>query len=155
MSKVITFSKYFPSNHPKAGEPTYFVEKIYNSLYGKNNLMDYPTGLEIDETIMDIKKHTIRSGHRWKAGDKFSPRVWSGKPYHSKQIIIGPDIEIEKVWDFSIQKGCFVMPEASSSTTIELIAKNDGLNLQDFKDWFQYPKDFDGQIICWDETLNY
>jgi hypothetical protein len=28
MSKVLTFSRVFPSYHPKAGHPTYFVEKM-------------------------------------------------------------------------------------------------------------------------------
>lgn len=42
MAKVITFSRTFPSYHPKAGQPTYFVEKFYNSLFSRNNLMDYP-----------------------------------------------------------------------------------------------------------------
>lgn len=31
---------------------------------------------------------------------------------------------------------------------LEEIASNDGLTLQDFKDWFKYPTAFDGQIIC-------
>lgn len=33
MAKVITFSRVFPSYHPKAGQPTYFVEAIYKALY--------------------------------------------------------------------------------------------------------------------------
>lgn len=76
MSKVITFSRVFPSDHPRKGEPTFFVEKLYNSLYGRNNLKGYPPGIFIDDSIRDIKVHTIRSGHRWKVGDKFSP-FWS------------------------------------------------------------------------------
>jgi hypothetical protein len=30
--KVITFSRTYPSYHPKAGQPTYFVEKVWSSL---------------------------------------------------------------------------------------------------------------------------
>lgn len=45
------------------------------------------------------KEHTIRKGKRWKVGDKFSPRIWSGKPYKSKQIILAPDTEIKQVFD--------------------------------------------------------
>lgn len=32
MAKVITFSRQFPSYHPKAGQPTYFVEKVLRSV---------------------------------------------------------------------------------------------------------------------------
>lgn len=31
MARVITFSRKFPSYHPKAGQPTHFVEQILNS----------------------------------------------------------------------------------------------------------------------------
>lgn len=32
MSKVITLSRYFQKGHPRAGHPTFFVEKIWKSL---------------------------------------------------------------------------------------------------------------------------
>ena len=164
MSKVITFSRVFPKYHPKAGQPTYFVEQIYNSLFSKNNLMDYPNGLEIDDTIMGVKKHTIRNGNRWKVGDKFSPRVWSDKPYNSKQIILCEDLEIKKVFDFEIKivevdggfasKG-FLNDKRVSPDFLMEIAENDGLLLEDFLAWFQFPKSFKGQVICWSDAVSY
>ena len=33
MPKVRTLSRTFLKGHPRAGEPTYFMEKVYNSLY--------------------------------------------------------------------------------------------------------------------------
>lgn len=163
MSKVITFSRVFPKYHQRAGEPTYFVEQIYNALFSRNNLMDYPKGLEIDESILGIKKHTIRNGNRWKVGDKFSPRVWTDVPYQSKQITICPDIEVRKVYGFIIEDFRFyvVLPSGkwvnigSTSAEMKLIATNDGLQLNDLHEWFQYPKDFSGQIICWSDSVNY
>jgi len=156
MSKVITFSRVFPKYHPKAGQPTYFVEQIYNSLFSKNNLMDYPSGLEIDDTIMGVKKHTIRNGNRWKVGDKFSPRVWSDKPYNSKQIIFCEDVEIKKIFNFSkdlISDKWYVNGvEMSSAERIDL-AENDGLLYKDLLSWFQKP--FNGQIICWSDSVSY
>jgi hypothetical protein len=164
MSKVITFSRVFPKYHPKAGQPTYFVEQIYNSLFSKNNLMDYPKGLEIDDTIMGVKKHTIRNGNRWKVGDKFSPRVWSDKPYNSKQIILCEDLEVKKVFDFEIKivevdggfasKG-FLNDKRVSPDFLMEIAENDGLLLEDFLAWFQFPKSFKGQVICWSDAVSY
>jgi hypothetical protein len=79
MSKVITFSRFFQSNHPRKGEPTYFAEKLLASLDGKYSLNDssvdkyyeaYP-----DWHNHNPKHHTIRAGHKWKVGDYFSPRV--------------------------------------------------------------------------------
>ena len=108
MSKVITFSTTFPTYHPKAGEPTFFVEKIWESIRTKSNI-DSPQYhyCKFEFDLMhwmkySPKHHTIRAGNRWKAGEKFSPRVWSGKPYNSKQITIAPDIEINKVWNIEI-----------------------------------------------------
>lgn len=156
MSKVLTFSRVFPTTHPKAGQPTYFVEKIYNNRFSKNNLMGYPKGLEIDDTIMGVKKHTIRNGNRWKVGDKFSPRVWSGKPYCSKQIIIAGDITIQALYDITFVPadellivGDYNYYPNGYEGMIKLLATNDGLSVEDFKAWFNKP--FIGQIICWDD----
>lgn len=44
----------------------------------------------LDDTISDQKHHTIRAGNRFKTGDYFSPRVWSGSPYNSKQLNMRP-----------------------------------------------------------------
>jgi len=136
MSKVITFSRVFPKYHPKAGQPTYFVEKI----------------------LAKAKVHTIRNGNRWKVGDKFSPRIWSDKPYKSKQIIFSTDIEIKKVFSFSkdlISEHFYLNGIETHPDDLMEIAKNDGLELSDLLLWFQYPKPFNGQIICWSEDVSY
>lgn len=167
MSRVITFSRVFPYYHTKKGEQTNFVESI---LYGliKNEIDGYHTE-SLRLSIVDIKKlnpdcikkHTIRSGNRWKVGDKFSPRVWSGKPYDSKMIIIGPDIEVKKTWKFEVINGCIFIDDqlyaySSSTELLDKLASNDGLNQIELLDWFKYPKDLrNHQIICWDETVEY
>jgi len=178
MSKVVTFSRTFPSYHPRKGEPTYFVEKIWKFLWDNEQSNHNPINgyfqyydeafpskyLDVNENIHSHtpKGHTIRGGHRFKVGDKFSPRVWSGKPYASKQIIIAPDIEVKKVWDFKmegyhiwINKELYCQYRLSDK--IVALASNDGLSLKDFWDWFPYKKGkvFDGQIICWNESINY
>lgn len=194
MSKVITFSRRFPAYHPKAGQPTYFVEKIiewYFDMIPHNfhNIpeMIYQLNPNIPKEILDAflddligavrdwKGHTVRGGNRFKAGDKFSPRVWgndinpkSGRsgPYHSKQIIFLPDIEVKKTWNFEIKQSelscvdtdLFVdgrRINADLPPRLTEIANNDGLDVLDFLRWFQYPNFFSGQIICWNETINY
>jgi hypothetical protein len=172
MARVITFSRTFPAYHPKKGQPTYFVEGILNTMAGILP-SDYYSFLKLnsgnekvaeaffDTITEDItlfnKSHTIRAGRRWKAGDKFSPRVWSGKPYNSKMITIAPDIEIKKVWDFEVGPFglVFINCLSVSDSTFEKVASNDGLTLDELKEWFQYPKPFDGQIICWNESIIY
>lgn len=90
MSKIITFSRNFPVKHLKAGQPTYFVEKIWEQIglpekeFSFNLPDEYCNFLRQDSDLIWQKSHTIRSGHRWKVGDTFSPRVWSGNPYRSK-----------------------------------------------------------------------
>ena len=171
MSKVITFSRVYPSHHPKKGEPTFFMEKIWSSI-GMNDheiISQFIWPSDWLDQKFEPKHHTIRAGHRWKVGDKFSPRVWSGKPFQSKQITIAPDIEISKVWDFKINvDDDYVLitiddwPLFEENMTfqthfdaLEELAKNDGLTVDDFKIWFKYPSNFDGQIICWNDKLDY
>src|SRR5690242_11147919 len=114
MSRVITFSRTFPSYHPKAGQPTHVIEKLYAGLADTipqfkipNDANEYWDWHEYYNCKLP-KYHTIRGGHRWKVGDSFSPRIWSGKPYASKQIIIAPDIQIKQIWDVEADEdGCF------------------------------------------------
>jgi hypothetical protein len=123
MSKVITFSTVFPSYHPKKGDYTYFVEKIYNSLgdliprrksgFYFEQLSELNPNLtptiqlafydSVNREIIEQKHHTIRAGKRFKVGDMASMRIWgddinpkSGRKgaYHSKQITIAPETEI-------------------------------------------------------------
>lgn len=192
MPRVITVSRFFPSYHPRKGQPTYFVEKIYNSLgdlisrrkngfYFKQlselnpNLMPTPKLSfydSINKEITEEKYHTIRAGKRWKTGDKASIRVWgddinpkSGRKgaYHSKQITIAPDVEVT-VFDFEIKNdeadepsiyidGKFYCQIGADDS--KLIANNDGLNLEDLKAWFRFPKEFSGQLITWNKNLKY
>jgi hypothetical protein len=175
MSRVITFSRVFPSHHPRAGEPTYFVEKVWNSIaydltiYAEQFPIPYKElGIDFSKVKdTDQKHHTIRAGHRWKVGDYFSPRVWSGKPYNSKQIQFAPDIEIKNVWDFQIRRctdGILVSYEmfidGNMSRGLYTLFENDGLTYNDFCDWFKMGTakkeiHFDGQIICWNKNINY
>lgn len=172
MARVITFSRTFPAYHPKKGQPTYFVEKFLRSFFTKeefeysevNPYVDYyfelTEDLQLDGVYFDPKHHTIRAGHRWKAGDYFSPRVWSGKPYNSPMITIAPDTLITKTWDFEVYKiknriGCILINGEYPKCFLTDLAKNDGLTFDDLEAWFKYPKPFSGQIICWNESVNY
>lgn len=177
MSKVITFSRTFPAYHPKAGHPTNFVEKILQSLSKERIFNKAPDLYFNPDAVMKVfppKYHTIRSGNRFKVGDKFSPRIWSGKPYLSKQIIIAPDIEIKKVWNFEIKNEFqgdgwynffYLNGKHQTNNNLEIISKNDGLTFEEMVHWFkandgffsgkEYKCNFKGQIICWNENIYY
>lgn len=174
--KVMTFSRTYPAYHPKAGQRTYFVEKIHKSL--DRGLFD-GNRLKVAGQVEPFfnfavysdctpKHHTIRAGHRWKAGEWFSPRVWSGKPYNSKQIIIAPDVQVKKTWDFELHVfGVFqkvlvtIDRNVPKQNVIPTLACNDGLTVDDFEDWFLLSREFkrnqvfEGQIICWNESIEY
>lgn len=134
---VITVSRHFQTTHSRKGEPTFFLSKI---AYGE-------------------KIHTIRGNYDlWakrinevKDGRAIlSLRYWSDKPYRSKQKEFK---RLDKSDSVGIQKLTF-KPEYiltaktlvtgipslagySSSINIEELAKNDGLSLQDFREWFK------------------
>ena len=166
MSKVITFSRTYPNYHPRAGEPTYFVEQIWNGFRDDYFALsdDYIPFVQkyvrlkaVGEPLHfgGVKHHTIRAGHRWKAGDWFSPRVWSGRPYNSKQIQFAPDIQIKKTWPFMCDglDGWFMDGRQFTLSWSERLAMNDGLTLYDMQEWFNKP--LVGQIICWNESIEY
>ena len=89
---VITLSQNFPATHPRKGQPTGFADKIQEAL----NYVKY-FGIEGMLPTKRAKIHTMRTN--WNLWSKrfleiyegqacLSLRVWSGKPYHSKQIEI-------------------------------------------------------------------
>lgn len=164
MAKIITFSRVFPSYHPRKGEPTYFREKILHCLLKQEQIKlnsDYIKNIEFNAYALfsETKNHTIRAGKRWKAGEYLSPRVWSEKPYRSKMITIAPDIKIEKVWNIDIYEtheiyinGVFAASFGSENCSI--LAGNDGLEMKDLQNWFN-KLPFSGQIICWNKEIKY
>lgn len=185
MSTVRTFSRHFPAHHHKANQATFFVEKIYASLqelpqydnfFSKfESEIDSMNGMKPYSTVKDFlnslqlsrsykpKHHTVRAGHHFKVGDTFSPRVWSGKPYASKQMIIAPDIEVKKVWNFEMDdykillNGHLFYHQHVSiwHEHMEELALNDGLTMGEMFNWFRMPSKFEGQIICWNDKVNY
>jgi hypothetical protein len=178
--KVITFSRQFPATHPKKGEPTQFVEKILLSLIeighistsraveiGRSlSLPGFENMNELRQAPLKPKHHTIRAGCRWKEGDQFSPRIWSGRPYASKQIEFVYEVDICKVWSFDIARGyIFINRKCFGkfhplNIILQQLAANDGVEPLDMIRWFAaHPKakqlKFSGQILCWNPVISY
>jgi hypothetical protein len=140
---VITLSKSFLIKHSKSGEPTNFRDAF-------NAGQVFNRGSEC--LYLRPKLHTIRANYPlWEkrikevqAGNAvLSVRQWTGKPYGSKQI------EIARLTDengVGIQKLCFPnrltawvdYPERKLSVDFKYLAKNDGLSLADWCDWFRH-----------------
>ena len=123
---ILTLSKVFPVTHSRKGYPTGFRDK-----------------LEKGE-----KKHTIRSNYDWWAkkmdainNDRMylSIREWSGKPYCS------PQNELCKIHKIGLQKVTMTYDSNDSvpqiwidgkQIPIQDVCKNDGLEFNDFVEWF-------------------
>ena len=173
MARVIIFSRQFLKGHPREGDQTYFIQKFWTSIK-----VPLPVSIHADQLEDEVrllmngeffpKHHTLRAGNRWKPGNIFSPRIWGGKPYRSKQIILADDVEIKKVWNVRIYKS--ITPSELPVVAIDNgvgfyivqphrivkeIAKNDGLSIEDFKAWFESEEVFIGQIVCWCESVEY
>ncbi len=165
----LTFSTKYPAYHPKKGSETFFIEKIWSFLITiKKNY--HPTEWDQFRDVHDFnhfsakdfqpKLHTIREGHRFKVGDVFVPKFWSGRPYWSKPIQFAPPITVVQTYDFNKSLRTHrVNDKLINCLDLQLIAENDGLNYNDFKAWFNKDQ-FDGQIICFSEVdyltdLNY
>lgn len=175
MAKVITLSRQFPSTHPKRGKPTFFVEQFLSSkevaederlkLLLPNEWANYKdTSLYLGRFK---KHHTIRIGRRWKTGEMASIRVWSGKPYNSKQILLR-EVEITvynvEIEFFGGRMYILLADEKQNPLTgqemlsVGEVAKNDGLNPIDLWHWFNpklEDKKFEAQILCWNNKIKY
>ena len=110
--KDIKFSTVFPKHHVREGQPTHFVEKIWTALMEqpeiKVSLFDVVDCAKLSEAHRNFhandykpKRTTIRAGHRWKKGDFFVPKIWTGRPYWSTPIAICDPLEILDVDTFS------------------------------------------------------
>lgn len=178
---LIPFSRYFPSKHPRSGEPTYFVEAVLTQLGIDYTSHDYFMQLcqlnpdrseimleEFQENLSENivpKSHTIRATEKWKPGMLFLPVVWSGAPYRTKQIRFAPGVEVKKTWSFQIincidRRFYLIEDNEFDEFKVGNVANNDGLSLEDFERWFLcHPKardnGFKGQIICWNENIQY
>lgn len=128
----LMISVVFLKTHPKAGQPTSFISKIFSQ----------------------EKKHTIRGNYElWKKRiDEVNEgkavldlRFWEGKPYDSKQqtfkTLKQGEVGVQKLQKrntvlvdnrFYVIDGD-VKPNLNTAT----IAQNDGLGTFDFMDWFK------------------
>ena len=152
---VLTISRTFPKTHRRAGDSTNFATKILMGLQGYNN----------------DKRHTIRDNYPlWKKRIAevntgraiLSLREWSGKPYQSKQTIV---LEFDHTSGIGVQElksmdetFAFIESKIGIAQNYHLatLAKNDGLSLEDFQEWFKgYEKTTPKAIIHFTNNFRY
>lgn len=120
----------FPSTHPKAGQPTHFKENLRRS-----------------------KLHTIRANYDYwakrfekiKTGEAcLSVRQWVGKPYGEgstqkeiARLTREDGIGIQKLEFKDIGNGFNAAVIDGKPWPREILASNDGLSLQDWRNWFR------------------
>lgn len=154
-------STKYPAYHPKAGQDTYFEIKLQNGIkgYASDMLLYYDKDFNI---VSERKIHTIRTNYTlWSERIKevqagkavLSIRTWSGQPYKSKQREIAlitkenhPGVEFVVFGKETAEVSKKVSYLKSYSVSLEELAKNDGLTLADFQDWFKNSV-FGGAII--------
>jgi hypothetical protein len=150
MNAVVLLSKTFFSQHPKAGKPTYFKQKVLARQMtikrpDRNIRLTAPDGSEIKER----KIHTCRTNYEyWKEkidrlkaeGGVLSVRQWHEKPYRSPQeIIVDIPSEVVGVQKLTIEYGRQKFIPFVDNRIIHLpeLAASDGLDTYDFIDWFK------------------
>ena len=135
---VITLSQQFPAKHKKAGCPTFFKDKFHAAITHNDEYWN--------------KLHTIRANYPlWRKrfeqierGEAcLSVRKWSGKPYCSKQIEIArltkdDGIGLQRL-DFyrgNFPYSLFYPSIDNKPSDSTKLAKNDGLAMYDWCEWF-------------------
>ena len=135
LTYVLMLSHAFPANHKMHGKPTYFKEKFFGT------------------PGMIRKIHTIRANYAlWRkrfekiaAGEaSLSVREWMGVPYRSKQREIAcltkdDGIGLQQLTCLDTSAYCFYPCVRIENRNIDkvLVATNDGLSLDDWREWFK------------------
>lgn len=142
-------SQAFLMGHSKVGKPNYFVEQLSNALHEHS---EYGVQLLDNESVVvrGKKLHTIRENYEyWKekadkinAGEmELSIRVWSGKPYRSTQVEVarlshvGVQL-VEMSYSTEDAQPIVYVDNVLKPNVAAEMAKNDGLQLENWIEWF-------------------
>lgn len=128
-AKILEYSKCksFPVTHSKAGEATDFEKKLKDK--SKIHTIRYNA-----KNVWNGRYKDIVSGKKY-----LSIREWTGRPYNSEQKEIAqlPKIGLQHVTMTYSSEDAY--PEIwidNKKVSIHEVAKNDGLSVEDFVEWF-------------------
>jgi hypothetical protein len=146
----------------KNGQPTHFVEKIWNCLGitiwqpGNKVVNDLIT---IDISVTGAKKHTFREdkNNRWHVGSLIHFVVFNRTP---RRLQFAPvmrckgvqKIIINRTSDYLNETEVYVDGRLLNKKEVQQLAWNDGFdNLIDF--WMWFSEGFEGKIIHWTDLM--
>lgn len=135
---IITLSKMFPVSHSKAGKPTEFAKHLQEGV-------KIHTVRGNNKNIWDQRAEQIKAGKMY-----LSVREWSGRPYNSKQVELAQfhKIGLQHIMIANSVLGITRCWVDDKEVPICEIAKNDGLAVEDFVEFFHTNTDvFEGVII--------
>lgn len=136
--QILLFSSVFPPSHSKAGQPTGFADKL-------------DSGSKIHTIRADSKGWWVRGERGINNGEKIlAMRQWSGRPYNSPQVSIGERERIGLQSIIMTYGSEDELPKAwvdGKPVPVELLAKNDGLSVEDFVEWFFGTKLYSGNVF--------
>ena len=123
---VLMIAKKFLAYHTKKGLPTDFEMKIKSK--------DKVHAIRANYELWKKKINEVKSGKA-----ELVLKQWSGLPYRTKQEKIfiydkDDEIGVSKL-TFSEKDGFKINDEVF--VPAEILAKNDGLSIEDFQDWFK------------------
>ena len=137
---ILTLCKSFPATHSRAGEPTGFGEKIKTG--GKIHTVRFNNQDKSGRSFLwDKREKDINSGRKY-----LSVRQWSQRPYHSEQEELGTYDKIGLQHIKIVPGNTPLVFVDGKKVPVEDVAKNDGLSVDDFLDWFG-DKPFSGVIV--------
>lgn len=137
---ILILAQTFPKGHPNEGQATRF-------------------GASLSQCV---KIHTIRDNYaEWEkkiqdvlSGEaRLSIRVWEGKPYRSCQIeLLSLDkdsgVGIQKLHTFDEENAYFISDKGNVlPVSLQELANNDGLSVNEWKGWFKNISRFPLAII--------
>jgi hypothetical protein len=138
---ILTLCKAFPATHSKAGEPTQFEKKLNAGL--KIHTIRYNA-----KNVWNDRYNGIKSGNKY-----LSVREWTGRPYNSvqREFTRFDKIGLQKIkMVYSVDDAYPKIWIDDKEVSIQEVAKNDGLSVSDFVEWFfgnNKENTFDGVII--------
>lgn len=124
---ILTLCKTFPVTHRRAGEMTLFEAKIASAT--KIHTIRGNRGGVWDQRYKDIA-----SGRKY-----LSIREWTGRPYNSEQREFGRKDTIGLQHITMTYTSSDALPKCwvdGNMVPVETVAKNDGLVVEDFVNWF-------------------
>ncbi len=138
---ILTLCKVFPVTHSRSGQPTGFEDKLKAG--SKIHTIRYNA-----KGVWEKRFKDIASGRKF-----LSVREWLGRPYNSEQREFAQYEKIGLQHITMTYSSEDALPQAwvdDKKIPVEELAKNDGLSVEDFVEWFfgnNKENTFEGVVI--------